>query len=165
MKSILRIFDAWHHSFALISFCVSVAFLIVLTGFLRTGHWLLVLALSIVICAAGLACYWVVRYLADLRRSAILAQTYEKCDYGVVIRGLDGGVTQVNRAAKEQGFSIEPGSIEPGSIDRVLPKAYGDLAPKLESLMRRAVTKGWAQDCVTIGGQGLTLAACRRCGA
>ena len=155
MKSILRIFDAWHHSFALISFCVSVAFLIVLTGFLRTGHWLLVLALSIVICAAGLACYWVVRYLADLRRSAILAQTYEKCDYGVVISGLDGGVTQVNRAAKEQGFSI----------DRVLPKAYGDLAPKLESLMRRAVTKGWAQDCVTIGGQGLTLAACRRCGA
>jgi hypothetical protein len=124
MKSILRIFDAWHHSFALISFCVSVAFLIVLTGFLRTGHWLLVLALSIVICAAGLACYWVVRYLADLRRSAILAQTYEKCDYGVVISGLDGGVTQVNRAAKEQGFSIEP-----GSIDRVLPKAYGDLAP------------------------------------
>ena len=154
MKSILRIFDAWHNSFALISFCVSVAFLIVL------GHWLLVLALSIVICAAGLACYWVVRYLADLRRSAILAQTYEKCDYGVVISGLDGGVTQVNRAAKEQGFSIEP-----GFIDRVLPKAYGDLAPKLESLMRRAVTKGWAQDCVTIGGQGLTLAACRRCGA
>ncbi|MDO7562648.1 MAG: hypothetical protein MUR32_01050, partial [Planktomarina temperata] len=120
MKNILRIFDAWHHSFALVSFCVSVAFLIVLTGFLRTGHWLLVLALSIVICAAGLACFWVVRYLADLRRSAILAQTYENCDYGVVISGLDGGVTQVNRAAKEQGFSIEP-----GSIDRVLPKAYG----------------------------------------
>jgi hypothetical protein len=116
MKNILRIFDAWHHSFALISFCVSVAFLIVLTGFLRTGHWLLVLALSVVICAAGLACFWVMRYLADLRRSAILAQTYENCDYGVVISGLDGGVTQVNRAAKEQGFSIEP-----GSIDRVLP--------------------------------------------
>ena len=159
MKNILRIFDAWHHSFALVSFCVSVAFLIVLTGFLRTGHWLLVLALSIVICAAGLACFWVVRYLADLRRSAILAQTYENCDYGVVISGLDGGVTQVNRAAKEQGFSIEP-----GSIDRVLPKAYGDLAPKLESLMRRAVTKGWAQDCVTIGGQGLTLDLCRSAG-
>jgi PAS domain-containing protein len=46
----------------------------------------------------------------------------------------------------------------------VLPKAYGDLAPKLESLMRRAVTKGWAQDCVTIGGQGLTLDLCRSAG-
>jgi hypothetical protein len=32
MKNILRIFDAWQHSFALVSFCVSVAFLIVLTG-------------------------------------------------------------------------------------------------------------------------------------
>ena len=109
MKNILRIFDAWHNLFALISFCISVAFLIVLTGFLRTGHWLLVLALSIVICAAGLACFWVVRYLADLRRSAILAQTYENCNYGVVISGLDGVVTHVNLAAKEQSFSAKPG--------------------------------------------------------
>ena len=57
MRNILRIFDAWHESFALISFCLSVALFIVLTGFLRTGHWLLVLALSIVICAGGLACF------------------------------------------------------------------------------------------------------------
>jgi hypothetical protein len=35
MRNILRIFDAWHESFALISFCLSVAFFIVLTGFLR----------------------------------------------------------------------------------------------------------------------------------
>ena len=26
MKNVLRIFDAWHHSFALVNFCVSVAF-------------------------------------------------------------------------------------------------------------------------------------------
>ena len=50
----------------------------------------MVLALSLVICVAGLACFWVVRYLADLWRPAILAQTYENCDYGVVISGLDG---------------------------------------------------------------------------
>ena len=73
MRNILRIFDAWHESFALISFCLSVALFIVLTGFLRTGHWLLVLALSIVICAGGLACFWVLRWLAQLRRSEILA--------------------------------------------------------------------------------------------
>ena len=119
MRNISRIFDAWHNSFALMSFCLSVAFLIVLTGFLRTGHWFLILALSIAICAGGLACFWLMRYLSDLRRSAILAQTYENCDYGVVISGLDGAVTRVNRAAKAQGFAMEP-----GSIDQVLPKAY-----------------------------------------
>ena len=57
MRNILRIFDAWHESFARISSCLSVAFFIVLTGFfLRTGHWLLVLALSIVICAGLHSC-------------------------------------------------------------------------------------------------------------
>ena len=120
MRNILRIFGAWHESFALISLCLSVAFFIVLTGFLRTGHWLLVLALSIVICAAGLACFWVVRYLADLRRSAILAQTYENCDYGVVISGLDGMEPNVNIEAKDQSFSAKTGPME-----QVLPKAWG----------------------------------------
>ena len=118
MRNILRIFDAWHESFALISFCLSVAFFIVLTGFLRTGHWLLVLALSIVICAGGLACFWVLRWLAQLRRSEILAQTYENCNYGVVISGLDGMAPHVNLAAKEQSFSAKPGPME-----QVLPKA------------------------------------------
>ena len=37
MRNILRIFDAWHESFALISFCLSVAFFIVLTGFFAHG--------------------------------------------------------------------------------------------------------------------------------
>ena len=108
MRNILRIFDAWHESFALISFCLSVAFFIVLTGFLRTVHWLLVLALSIVICAGGLACFWVLRWLAQLRRSEILAQTYENCNYGVVISGLDGVVTHVNLAAKSKVFLQSP---------------------------------------------------------
>ena len=159
MRNISRIFDAWHNSFALMSFCLSVAFLIVLTGFLRTGHWFLILALSIAICAGGLACFWLMRYLSDLRRSAILAQTYENCDYGVVISGLDGAVTRVNRAAKAQGFAMEP-----GSIDQVLPKAYEELAPKLEGLARCAIKDGWAQQDVTIGGQELTVDLCRSAG-
>ena len=159
MRNILRIFDAWHESFALIIFCLSVAFFIVLTGFLRTGHWLLVLALSIVICAGGLACFWVLRWLAQLRRSEILAQTYENCNYGVVISGLDGMAPHVNLAAKEQSFSAKPGPME-----QVLPKAWGDLAPTLKNLMHLAITKGWAQDVVTIGGQGLAIDLCRSAG-
>ena len=159
MRNILRIFDAWHESFALISFCLSVAFFIVLTGFLRTGHWLLVLALSIVICAGGLACFWVLRWLAQLRRSEILAQTYENCNYGVVISGLDGMATHVNLAAKEQSFSAKPGPME-----QVLPKAWGDVVPTLKNLMHLAITKGWAQDVVTIGGQGLAIDLCRSAG-
>ena len=42
MRNILRIFDAWHESFALISFCLSVALFIVLTGFFFAqgiGFW------------------------------------------------------------------------------------------------------------------------------
>ena len=159
MRNIARIIDGWHNSFALISFCLSVAFLIVLTGFLRTGHGLFILAVSLTICAGGLACFWLIRYLSDLRRSVILAQTYENCDYGVVISWLDGGVTQLNRAAKQQGFSSKP-----GSLDQALPKAYGDLVPTLGGLTRRAIQNGWACHDVMIGGQWLTVDLCRSSG-
>ena len=89
VRNIARIFDAWHNLFALFSFCLSVAFLIVLTGVLRTAHWLFVPVLSITICAGGLAFFWMIIYMSDLRRSLILAQTNENCDYGVVISGSD----------------------------------------------------------------------------
>ena len=37
MRNIARIIDGWHNSFALIGFCLSVAFLIVLTGILHSA--------------------------------------------------------------------------------------------------------------------------------